>query len=80
MSEPTNQDRASWARAALAVFTAATFSGDHPATMDHDDLECAVGDLICDLLHFAEQHGFDPVAILQRTIANFLVERSLPAA
>jgi hypothetical protein len=30
MSEPTIQDRARWARNALAVFTAETFSGDHP--------------------------------------------------
>jgi hypothetical protein len=54
--EPTNVERAQWARNALAVFTAETFSGDHPSTMDSDDLEAAIGDLICDLLHFARYH------------------------
>ena len=38
------------------MFTAETFSGDHPDTMHRDDLECAIGDLICDLLHFARQN------------------------
>ena len=50
VSEPTNQERARRAKDALAVFTATTFSGDHPDTMDRDDLECAIGDLICDLM------------------------------
>jgi hypothetical protein len=51
--EPTNAQRAQWAKNALAVFTAETYSGDHPETMHPDDLETAIGDLICDLLHFA---------------------------
>lgn len=74
MSEPTNQDRAGWAKDALAVFTAETFSGDHPDTMHRDDLECAISDLICDLLHFAEQKGFDPQAILEQGNAHFKTE------
>jgi hypothetical protein len=53
MSEPTNQVRARWAKDALAVFTAETFSDDHPNMMHRDDLACAIGDLVCDLLHFA---------------------------
>jgi hypothetical protein len=74
MSEPTNRDRARWARNALAVFATETFSGDHPDTMDRDDLECAIGDLICDLLHLAEQQGFDPQVILERGNAHFRTE------
>ncbi len=74
MSEPTNRDRARWARNALAGFTAETFSGDDPDTMDRDDLECAIGDLICDLLHFAGQQGFDPQVILEQGNAHFKTE------
>ena len=71
ISEPTNRDRARWARDALAVFTAETFSGDHPDTMHRDDLECAIGDLIADLLHLAQQKGFDPQAILRARQRSF---------
>ena len=74
MSEPTNRDRARWARDALAVFTGATFSGDHPDTMHRDDLACAIGDLICDLLHLAHQKGFDPQVILEQGNAHFKTE------
>jgi hypothetical protein len=74
MSEPTNRDRVRWASDALAVFTAETFSGDHPDTMHRDDLQCAIGDLICDLLHFAKQKGFDPQAILEQGNAHFKTE------
>ena len=77
MSAPTNRDRARWARNALAVFTAETFSGDDPDTMDRGDLESAVGDLICDLLHFAEQQGFDPQVILEQGNAHFKTELML---
>jgi hypothetical protein len=69
--EPTNADRAAWAKDALAVFTAATFSGDHPDRMHRGDLECATGDLIADLLHYALQQGFDIGAILQNACGNF---------
>jgi hypothetical protein len=74
MSVPTNQDRACWARNALAVFAAETFSGDHLDTMDRDDLECVVSDLISDLLHFAQQRGFDPQVILERGNSHFSAE------
>ncbi len=74
VSEPTNQQRARWASDALAVFTDATFSGDHPDTMHRDDLECAIGDLIADLLHLADQKGFDPQAILEHAHAHFKTE------
>ena len=72
MTAPTNKDRARWARDALAVFTAETFGGDHPSTMNRDDLECAVADLICDLLHFAAQQGFDPQVVLEHGNAHFV--------
>ncbi len=74
ISQPTNQLRARWARNALTIFTDATFSGDHPDTMHRDDLECAISDLIADLLHLADQKGFDPQVILEHAHANFKTE------
>ena len=74
MSEPTNQERARWARAALAVFTDRTYSGDHPDTMDRDDLESAIGDLMCDLMHLAHQQGFEPQAIIETAGNHYAVE------
>lgn len=73
-SEPTNADRARWARNALAVFTAETYGGDHPDTMDRGDLETAVSDLIADLLHFAVSQGFDADEILRSASFHFEAE------
>ena len=69
-NEPTNADRAAWAKDALAVFTAATF-GDHPDRLHPADLEHAVGDLIADLLHYAVQNVFDAGSIMQRACGHF---------
>jgi hypothetical protein len=73
MSEPTNKDRARWAKKALAAFTKQTF-GRHPDKMHPDDLECAISDLICDLLHFAHQSGFDPKGRLNAAEMHFDAE------
>ena len=35
---------------------------------------CAIGDLICDLLHFADQQGFNPQVILEHGNATFKTE------
>jgi hypothetical protein len=70
--EPTNLQRAEWAKAALAVFTAETYSGDHPEMMDRDDLQTAISDLICDLLHFARFHPrMDATAIHALALQTF---------
>jgi hypothetical protein len=70
--EPTNVQRAQWARNALAVFTAETYSGDHPDTMDRHDKETAIGDLICDLLHLARYHTrMDAFAIHSHALEMF---------
>jgi len=61
--EPTNAQRAQWATNALAVFSAETYSGDHPGTMHPGDMESAIGDLICDLLHLAARKDMDASAI-----------------
>jgi len=65
---------AQWAKEALAVFTATTLSGDHPDAMNGLDLECAIGDLICDLLHYARQQAIDPRSILQQACNHFAFE------
>ena len=70
-NEPTNADRAAWAKDALAVFTDKTFGGAHPDCMGRSDLECAVGDLIADLLHYAVQQGLDAGGIAQRAWGHF---------
>jgi hypothetical protein len=70
--EPTNVQRAQWARAALAVFTGLTYGGDHPDTMHPGDLEDAVADLICDLLHLARFHPrMDPAVIHAHALSLF---------
>jgi hypothetical protein len=73
-NEPINQDRANWAKQVLVVFTNTTFSGDRPASMDRDDLRDAVGDLICDLMHFAHQQQFNVADLLQQGCGNFAFE------
>jgi hypothetical protein len=74
ISEPTNTDRAEWAKNALAVFTAETYSGDHPDTMDPGDLETAIQDLISDLIHFASQKGMDVKPLHARALVMFEAE------
>ena len=78
---PSNSDRALWAKEALAIFTSTTFSGDHPDSMVRDDVECAIADLICDLMHFARQRGFDVGTLLQQACGHFgfeLLDEVLP--
>jgi hypothetical protein len=55
INQPTNVQRAQWARAALATFVTVTNGGDLE-TMQSGDLEDAVVDLACDLMHLAEYH------------------------
>ncbi|MGD9691413.1 MAG: hypothetical protein AB7G17_01065 [Phycisphaerales bacterium] len=73
-ASPINRDRADWAKLALTAFTAETYCGDHPDAMHPGDLECAIGDLIADLLHFAAQQGFDPGELLGRAHEHFQAE------
>lgn len=80
-SEPTNADRAEWAREALNVFAATTFSGttfdemmaDWPTpeealTGDGPD---ALGDLVCNLLHLAREVGLDPERVMLNAMQTF---------
>jgi hypothetical protein len=71
LSEPTNLERALWAKAALAVFTAETYGGDHPDRMHASDLETAIQDLISDLLHLAVQKGMDAKQLHRSALVMF---------
>ncbi len=73
-TEPTNADRAEWAKQALATFMARTCGRHHPDTMDRGDLETAIYDLIADLLHFAHRQGFDASDILWRAHGHYEAE------
>jgi hypothetical protein len=69
--EPTNVQRAQWAKNALDVFIAET-DGDEPDSMHPGDLEDAICDLICDLMHLAHFHPrMDAAAIHARALTLF---------
>jgi hypothetical protein len=55
-SIPTNLDRAAWAEEALLAFRRRTGA-------DYEDALC---DLLCDLMHWADEHQFDYDAALDR--------------
>jgi hypothetical protein len=74
--EPSNEDRAGWARTALTAFVAEVYRAKELSAMHRDDLEDAVTDLICDLLHFADQNGLSAEAIEARARWHYEAEIS----
>jgi len=60
----TNRTRAAWAEACVSVF------------MQHTgcDTEDALGDLLCDLMHFGHQRNYDLPAALDRALGHFAQE------
>ncbi|MGE5510505.1 MAG: hypothetical protein ACM31O_04535 [Bacteroidota bacterium] len=64
----SNEHRAEWARKALAIFARAT-GQDLAHEMDE-----AIGDLICDLLHLANQRGRAPIASFLKAVQVFASE------
>lgn len=74
---PTNQDRAAWAETALGAFTGEVrHDGKLFRDLLHSDREDMIGDLICDLLHYADQQGFDPGLILSDAENMFEAEKA----
>lgn len=65
--EPTNRERATWARTALKSFTRDT-------KCDYED---GIGDLLCDLMHFANLYGFDFETELTRARRHYRSETSI---
>jgi hypothetical protein len=66
----TNSHRAAWAIEALAPFVRKTH---HTTTsrLGKEDLADAIVDLICDLLHLANQSRIDPEDIVARAQFNY---------
>lgn len=62
--EGKNDDRASWAGSALATFIQVTGT----------DLEDAMGDLLADLMHWADRHNYDFDAALDRARHHYEAE------
>lgn len=60
----SNLDRTLWAEEVLLVFRARTGC----------DFEDALGDLLCDLMHWADRHDFDFQAALCRARDHHAVE------
>ena len=60
----TNKDRAEWAAAALRLFQGITGT-------DHD---ASLGDLLCDLMHFADANNFDFKHALDRARGHYAEE------
>jgi hypothetical protein len=64
-TDVTNTKRTAWAEAAIHLFTGLTGC----------DREDSLGDLLCDLMHWSEQHGFDFDLALFRAKGHFDAER-----
>jgi hypothetical protein len=62
--EPTNTNRAEWAQCALEAF-ADQCCTDGPGELDADP-GTILADLLCDLMHWADVHGEDFAAQLER--------------
>lgn len=80
---PMNKQRADWSKSALEIFTKETFAGDEPDDMHPEDLENAVQDLICDLLHYANQNiitGQTPAQVHARALSMYEEELAEPDA
>jgi len=60
-----NEDRASWARAALGAFMGETYQTDQ--------IE-ALGDLVCDLRHLADRLGMDWYKVLDGAGLHYTYE------
>lgn len=59
-----NEERASWAKAAVQVFMEQT-------GVEYED---ALGDLLCDLMHLSDREPFDFDAALQRARSHYAAE------
>jgi hypothetical protein len=65
MSAPTNAERAASADAAIFAYMSRT----------HCDCEASLGDLLCDLMHWADKCQFDFAEALYRARCRYNAER-----
>ncbi len=75
-AEPTSHERAELAERAVRSFVVTVFKGRSPTTLHDDDLTDAMSDLICDLMHYANQQGLDAEYMLMRAKMNYGLEVS----
>lgn len=75
---PKNVERAGWSKNALAVFTEETYNGDHPDSMNQENIRDAIQDLITDLFHYANQCGFDVKEIHRHAMGMYEEELAEP--
>lgn len=66
--EDMNQDRASWARAAVQTFQAETGLGEA------DGIDTAIMDLLADLAHLCDEEGFDFGQLISRAKGHYTEE------
>ena len=72
MDEPSNEQRAEWAYAAVEAFACKTRQ-DSSGDLKHD-LECVVSDLLCDLMHLSDRDGFDFDRAMNSAAGNYQEE------
>jgi len=82
MEDPTNLDRARWARIGVAGYFHVTRLADDydpisygPENPEGEDfiLE-VVGDLVCDLFHLAAESGVTPNMVIARAEGHYFAE------
>lgn len=69
MADVTNQDRVKWAMAAVQVF--ADVTGLDTAS----ELETAITDLLADMLHLCDAHGFQLAELLESANRHYVAEK-----
>lgn len=73
--EPTNEDRAEWARAGVWAFGEETNQIRKDGSMN-DELETITQDLLSDIMHLCDVEGFDFDDVLRRARGNYDEERA----
>jgi hypothetical protein len=73
VKSPINVDRADWAEAALEAFAFVTRRVPVDLS-DKEEREEVIQDLLCDLLHYAQQNGHDPIAMAFSEMRGFQAE------
>lgn len=69
-----NEARARWAAVALEAFSETC----GPQLFDDEDATACIGDLIGDLLHYADRRGLDALSIVRKGIGMWAAESRAP--
>lgn len=71
-AEPTNNQRATWAKAALDKFQAVTGDKDRPT--GNDEIKTVMSDFLADYMHLADVLGVDILDALNGAFDNYHIE------